>query len=132
MQFTQQPVNAMGAMQNEYANNSAQNSSTMSALGSLGSSMMFYSSKDFKDDIRPAPRLLDRLDGLPVDVWRYKPGVGSTDPMHLHIGPYAEDMREFLGFGMSDRINAQDAIGALFVLVKELKAEVVALKGTAS
>ena len=60
-------------------------------LGMASTYKGWTSSKDLKTDKRPvdAEGLSRSVAKLPVDEWRYKPGVEDED---RHIGPYAEDM----------------------------------------
>lgn len=60
-------------------------------LGMASTYKGWTSSKDLKTDKWPvdAEGLSRSVAKLPVDEWRYKPGVEDED---RHIGPYAEDM----------------------------------------
>ena len=52
---------------------------------------------------------LARVEGLPVERWRYKEGLGLGD--RDHVGVYAEDFTEAFGVGDGKTINYLDAIG---------------------
>lgn len=71
-----------------------------SMLGNLAgiglSTWLKGSSKDIKEDKEPIDGVLvlERLESLPVERWRYKAGEGDGG---AHIGPYAEDVQAQFG-----------------------------------
>lgn len=77
----------------------------------------FFSSKEVKEDKRPATGVLDALRQMPVEEWRYKKGVADEG---RHIGPYAEDFAAATGTGDGQTIKVQDALGVTMGAVKEL------------
>ncbi|WP_104019132.1 tail fiber domain-containing protein [Roseovarius nitratireducens] len=94
------------------------------SLAGLGISMM--SSKDYKEDKRPARGVLDTLKGMPVEEWTYKKGIADEG---RHIGPYAEDFHSATGKGDGKSIPFQDALGVTMGAVQELADKVDKLEG---
>lgn len=128
----------MGAQQmqyqgllNNYQNQLGAYNNTWNTIGQLAGTGMkaaAMSSRDYKEHNAPASDVLDKVAGLSVERWRYKPHlVGEPNPAE-HIGPYAEDFRAAFGLGDGKTINYVDAIGVLFKAVQELTAEVRALR----
>ena len=102
--------------------NSAASSSLFGGLGSiagLGLSMM--SSKDVKESKKPARGVLEALESMPVEQWKYKDGVEDGGE---HIGVYAEDFQKATGKGDGKSIPVVDAIGVTMGAVQELSAKV--------
>lgn len=128
----------MGAQQmqyqgllNNYQNQLGAYNNTWNTIGQLAGTGMkaaAMSSRDYKEHNALAGDVLDKVAGLSVERWRYKPHiVGEPNPAE-HIGPYAEDFRAAFGVGDGKTINYVDAIGVLFKAVQELTAEVRALR----
>jgi len=109
-------------MQSYQADQAASNSlwSGVGSLAGLGISMM-ASSKDYKEDKRPARGVLDTLKSMPVEEWKYKKGIADEGQ---HIGPYAEDFHAATGRGDGKSIPLQDAIGVTMGAVQELSEKV--------
>lgn len=84
-------------------------------LAGLGISMM--SSKEYKEDKRPAKGVLDAVRSMPVEEWKYKEGLGDGG---AHVGPYAEDFHAATGKGDGKSIPIIDAIGVTMGAVQEL------------
>lgn len=98
----------------------ASNNATTSALGSLGAAgiLAYSSDENIKEDRKPAGKVLDKLDKMPVDKWRYKPEAGlGTDE---HIGPMAQDVHNMFGFGDGKSIPVVDMFGMTMSGMKEL------------
>lgn len=104
----------------------AESQSIMSGIGSLAGLFMM-SSKDFKHKKKKAHGSLDAVKSMPVERWRYKPGIADGGQAE-HVGPYAEDFRRATGLGDGRTIPAQDAIGLTMGAVKELAGHVDKLK----
>lgn len=87
-----------------------------SGIGMGLGSLLFASSKEFKEDGEPVePNLvLEALEKLPVDRWKYK-----GDDRH-HVGPYAEDFNKLFGLEDSPGIHAVDAHGVTFAALKAI------------
>ena len=70
-----------------------------------------FSSRTLKEEKEPVDEdtVLAAIEDMPVERWRYKPGLGLGE--ERHIGPYAEDMRDRLGIGDGTKIPIVDAIG---------------------
>lgn len=124
--------NQIQAWQAEQAANSSGISGLFSGIGTVlgaglsqGGFLRGLSSRRLKTDKRQVRRgaALAALRGLPVQQWRYKPGVadGGTAP---HIGTYAEDFRRQTGVGDGMTIPIVDAIGLTMAAVKDLDAKV--------
>lgn len=88
--------------------------------GATMAGMMYSSSREFKEDKRPAEYVLEKVKSLPVERWNYKVGRGDGKE---HIGPYAEDWAERFG-GSGKEISVVDSIGVLLKAVQELAAKV--------
>lgn len=88
--------------------------------GATMAGMMYSSSREFKENKRPAETVLEKVKSLPVERWNYKVGRGDGKE---HIGPYAEDWAERFG-GSGKEISVVDSIGVLLKAVQELSAKV--------
>lgn len=100
---------------------------TIGAVGMLGGAI--FSSKDYKTDKgRPEMSALEAMKRMPVEEWRYKPGVGDGGA-ESHVGPYAEDFRAATGKGDGRTIPVVDALGVTMGAIKELSAKVERLEG---
>ena len=98
-----------------------------SALGGaaqMGGMMYAASSRDFKENKRPAEPVLKKVQSLPVERWKYKEGIADESE---HIGPYAEDFSARFG-GSDKKISLMDMAGVLFKAVQELAARVEELE----
>lgn len=100
----------------------------MGGLGSvagLGMSLAM-SSKDYKEDKRPARGVLEVANSMPVEEWSYKDGIADEG---RHIGPYAEDFQAATGKGDGKTIPMQDMMGVTLGAVQELSRKVDKLEG---
>jgi hypothetical protein len=101
------------------------NASADSLWGGIGSvagmGLAIFSSKDFKEDKKPARGVLEALNKMPVEEWTYKAGAGDEG---RHVGPYAEDFKDATGKGDGKTIPVVDAIGVTMGAVQELSAKV--------
>ena len=88
--------------------------------GATMAGMMYSSSREFKENKRPAETVLEKVKSLPVERWNYKVGRGDGKE---HIGPYAEDWADRFG-GSGKEISVVDSIGVLLKAVQELAAKV--------
>lgn len=98
-------------------------------IGKLGAAAItsgMISSKELKEDKKPADGALDALKEMPVEQWKYKDGIG--DGGH-HIGPYAEDFQAATGKGDGKSIPLQDIIGVTMKAVQELDEKVDRMAG---
>lgn len=77
------------------------------------------SSKEYKEDKKPVKGALDAARSMPVEQWRYKPGIadGGAEP---HIGPYAEDFQQATGVGDGKTIDLMTQMGVTLGAVQEL------------
>lgn len=91
------------------------------ALGSIWSS-----SKKIKRNRRHYKGGLDAIKKMPIQKFRYKPGMG--DDME-HVGPMAEDFHKATGHGDGQTIPVQDAMGVTMAAVHELNEKVSKLEG---
>ena len=87
------------------------------------------SSRDLKTDKTPIDEdeVLEKVEKLPVEAWRYKSGLGLTE--EPHIGTYAEDFKETFGLGDGKTLNLMDTTGVLMASVKSLSKKVKKLEG---
>lgn len=100
----------------------AQSSSLWGGVGNLaGLGISMMSSKDYKENKRPARGVLDAVKEMPVEEWTYKKGIADEG---RHIGPYAEDFHAATGKGDGKSIPIQDAIGLTMGAVQELSDKV--------
>ena len=97
----------------------------LTGLGAVG----VGSSRDLKTDKTPIDEdeVLEKVERLPVEAWRYKPGLGLNDKPH--IGTYAEDFRDTFGLGDGKTLNLMDTTGVLMASVKSLSKKVKKLEG---
>lgn len=110
---------------NAWQANQQQSNSLWSGLGSLaGMGLMAFSSKEFKEDKRPATGSLEAVRRMPVGEWKYKDGIADGGE---HIGPYAEDFQAATGKGNGKMINLMDAVGVTMGAVQQLDKKVDAL-----
>ena len=110
---------------NAWQANQQQSNSLWGGLGSLaGMGLMAFSSKEFKEDKRPAKGSLEAVRRMPVGEWKYKEGISDEGE---HIGPYAEDFQAATGKGNGKMINLMDAVGVTMGAVQQLDKKVDAL-----
>lgn len=110
---------------NAWQANQQQSNSLWGGLGSLaGMGLMAFSSKEFKEDKRPATGSLEAVRRMPVGEWKYKDGIADGGE---HIGPYAEDFQAATGKGNGKMINLMDAVGVTMGAVQQLDKKVDAL-----
>lgn len=109
--------NSLAGQSSIYQSQMSRPDPTMQLLGMAGGLMM--SSKDYKTDKRPvdAQEVSRKVEGIPVDRWKYKPEVVDDDAKHT--GPYAEDMQK-LGAATPDG-KAIDVISALGLNLAAIK-----------
>lgn len=129
-------ANAIGQSANilnaGYANEIAAQNSTLGAIGGLvgmGAGIaMRSSSKKVKTNKHPIEgEVLERLEDVPVERWRYKEGVEDSG-VREHVGPYAEDFTKAFGTGDGKSIDLMDAVGVSMAATKELARKVAALE----
>lgn len=99
------------------------------ALGlGISAASLFASHRAFKENATPvSPNMvLEAFANLPVEKWRYKPGMRLGQ--QPHIGPYAEDFKKMFGVGDGVTIDPIDAIGVLCAAVKALTARIKELE----
>ena len=86
------------------------------------------SSRDLKTDKTPIDEdeVLERVEKLPVEAWRYKNSLGLGD--EPHIGTYAENFQESFGLGDGKTLNLMDTTGVLMASVKSLSKKVKKLE----
>lgn len=126
MQGQQQMGNMLNTQyQQQMATYNANNAASSSLFGGLGSiaglGLSMMSSKDVKENKKPARGVLKALESMPVEQWKYKDGAGDGGE---HIGAYAEDFQKATGKGDGKSIPVVDAIGVTMGAVQELSAKV--------
>ncbi|WPZ30765.1 tail fiber domain-containing protein [Sulfitobacter sp. OXR-159] len=97
-----------------------------SALGSVVGALPMMSSKDVKEDKRPAKGSLGAIRKMPVEKWKYKDGVADSGE---HIGPYAEDFAKATGKGDGKTIDPISMMGVTLGAVQELDKKVSKMAG---
>jgi hypothetical protein len=120
--------NAYNSQLNAY-NQKQQNNNSMwsgigSIVGSLGSAAIGLSDKRAKKNIRPADKILDRVEKIPIKSWQYKPGMVPGDNGERHVGPMAQDFKGFFGLGNGTSINTIDAAGVNMAATQQLARKV--------
>jgi hypothetical protein len=129
-----QAVNAFGNVGSQQASiygTQVQAASQPSGLGQLAGMGFSYmmSSKKLKTDKKPVGSsesgLLSKIDKVPSQSWRYKQGVEDGGD-EVHVGPYAEDMKEHFDLGTGDALSPMDTAGLALAGVQALHSE---LKG---
>lgn len=115
------------AQMNAYNQRQQQNNSMWSGIGSivggLGSALL--SDKRLKTDVKPADKILDRVEKIPIKSWRYKPGI---DDGSRHVGPMAQDFKGFFGLGNGTTIPMVDAAGVNMAATQALAKKVKRLE----
>lgn len=109
-------LNAWSMQQQADAANSA------GIFGAIGTGIgLAFSSKDFKEDRKPAKGALDKINKLQIDNYKYKEGIADEGK---HVGPMAEDFQRVTGVGDGKTIAHQDSIGLTMKAVQELDEKV--------
>lgn len=123
--------NSYNAQMNAYNQRQQQNNSMWSGIGSIvgGLGSMLLSDEKSKTDFKPADRILERVEKIPVKSWRYKPGI---DDGARHVGPTAQDFKGFFGLGNGATIPAVDAMGVNMAATKALAHKVRKLEKRAA
>ncbi len=104
--------------------------SLFGGLGSLAGIGMLsgaLSSREWKTHKRPSRGNLRAVRALPIERWRYAPGIADGGK-HEHTGTYAEDFKKHTGHGDGRHIPFSDAIGITMGAVKELAGQVDQVK----
>ena len=118
----------MQGWQSEQANSQANSAGLMSGIGTAaGLGLMAFSSKEYKENKRPADGALDAVNSMPVEQWKYKEGISDGGE---HIGPYAEDFKNATGKGDGKTINLMDGIGITMKAVQELDQKLDRIAGS--
>lgn len=106
-------------------NNSGNATASMLGAG-LGMFGAFMSTKQAKDKVANvnAEALSRQVAKIPVDRWRYKPGVADEGE---HVGPYAEDLAKLTG-GDGKSIDVISALGVNLAAAKGLGQRVAKLE----
>lgn len=112
----------MQAYQQRQQSNNSMWSGIGSIVGSLGSALI--SDKNKKTNVRPANKILDRVEKIPVKSWQYKPGAVPGDNGQRHVGPMAQDFKGFFGLGNGTEIPAVDAFGVNMAATQQLARKV--------
>lgn len=86
------------------------------------------SSKDYKEDKKPAKGNLAAVRKMPVENWKYKEGIADGG---RHIGPYAEDFKAATGQGDGKTIDLISQLGVTLGAVQELDRKVARLEKAA-
>ena len=95
-------------------------------LGAVMGALPMFSSKDYKEDKKPAKGSLGAIRKMPVEQWKYKDGIADGGE---HIGPYAEDFAKATGKGDGKTIDAISMMGLTLGAVQELDKKVSRMSG---
>lgn len=136
---------ALGSLQNLRLGSAKTTTSIRDPLGDIGKLISgagsiagIFSSREFKEAPDKHPRdsrhvdheqMLEAVERLPVERWRYKPGLGLDDDEH--VGPYAEDVHDTFRVGENRMIHPADANGIALSAIKGLAKKVRALEHAA-
>jgi hypothetical protein len=97
----------------------------MQGIGAIWGSSKKTKTKDADTSDEAALKAVTKLDN---DVWTYKPGAGDGGK---HVGPYAEDVRRWMGDGVAPRgkvVNMQALMGKNHQGIRALEAKLTSLK----
>jgi len=122
--------NNLNAYNQRQQQNNAAWSGIGSILGSVGS--MFLSDENKKTDRAPANSILSRVERIPIDSWRYRPGAVPGDRGERHVGPMAQDFKGFFGVGDGTTIPTVDAFGVNMAATQQLAKKVRRLERRAA
>jgi hypothetical protein len=125
----QNQMQGLGSILNAQTSIYNNSGSPWASLLGAGMGMMkfnFPSSKALKDKVAGvnAEDLSRQVAKIPVDRWRYKPGVADEGE---HVGPYAEDLAK-LGGGDGRSIDVISALGVNLAAAKGLGQRVAKLE----
>jgi len=89
--------------------------------------------RKYKDKEGELESVLEKIEGLDVDVWKYKNKEIDGKNRYLadqtkHCSPYLDDFYNVFGLGSEDGVNPMDYVGVLFNAVKELTKRVKELE----
>lgn len=118
----QQRINAANA--NIAAQEDASNTAAVATVAAAA--IMAFSSRDFKEDIVPAPskEMHDLVLATPINTFVYK----DDDKRQVFIGPIAEDSPDQITTADKRMVNLYNMVGALFAAVQHQAAEIERLK----
>jgi hypothetical protein len=116
--------NSYNAQMNAYNQRQQQNASMWSGIGSIVGSLgsALISDKNKKRDIRPADKILDRVERVPIKSWKYDRSIDPTGAEH--VGPMAQDFKGFFGLGNGREIPTVDAFGVNLAATQQLAKKV--------
>ena len=102
----------------------------MGVAGGIGSIVGMLSTKKAKTDMTALPdgAALGAIRKMPVEKWRYKPGMGDGGQ---HIGPYAEDFAAATGQGDGNSIDLISMMGVTMGAIRDLDKEVRSMRKAA-
>lgn len=129
--LNQQYQNQLSAWNAENQANSGLMSGIGSIIGLTKGFGLFSSDENVKEDKRPVKGVLDAVNKMRVEAWKYKDGEGDgggTD----HVGTYAQDFQKQTGLGDGKTINVIDALGVTMGAVQELSKKVDKIGGSKS
>ena len=82
--------------------------------------------RELKEDIDDAPSVLDKVETLPIHVWRYRDEVINDGKRRM--GPMADDFNKRFMEDDHGTIDVITALGVCMKAIQEVSAEVKALK----
>lgn len=132
-QYSVNAPDVAGLTQSNYQNQLNSANQRASKFGStVGNGAMaaatYFSDPVLKDSREPVEiSVLDRLQELPVEIWRYTKEAAEKIPGDnsvKHIGCYADDFQKLFGVGDGTTISVVDIFGVLTQAIKELAKKV--------
>lgn len=122
--------NSYNAQLQAYNQRQQQNNSMWSGIGSIVGSLgsAFISDKNKKKNVKPADKILDRMEKIPINSWQYKAGAVPGDDGSRHVGPMAQDFKGFFGLGNGATIPVVDAVGVNMAATQQLARKVKRLE----
>ena len=118
----------------QYNAQMAQRNANLGAAAGLGAAGIYALSsreaKTSKGRIPDTGIMLDAIERLPIEEWKYKPGVGIDGA--THIGPMAEDVRDMLGIGDGTKIPMADLMSANLAATQALARTVKGMQAKGS
>lgn len=98
------------------AASAAGNASMAGQIAGLAISAFAASASSFKENIEPAPSILEGLARLDLKKWQY---VGEDE---AHVGPMAEEFQQVFGIGDGKTLKLVDVMGVMIGAIKEMAA----------
>lgn len=107
--------NQYQAEMQQYQQNQQQKAGIASGIGQIGAAAIMKSAAQAKHLHGPLDTdgAAAALALMPMHVWQYRSGAVPGDEGQMHVGPTAEDWRDFTGLGDGESIAFIDYLGVL-------------------